>query len=351
MTQAEYRQPDVLTPTAGLPREEWLEFRRKGIGGSDAACVLGISPFRTGVDLYYDKLGIPIEDDEENWVAKEVGTRLEELVARIFEKKTGLKVFQKKFMFQHPDHPWMLADLDYLVELPDGSTAILECKTTNYSAHGKWEYDGKPIVPEYYEAQGRHYMAVMDLNRVYYCCLYGNNEDEAIIRRIDRDRKYETELIALEENFWLNHVQAKVPPPYVERDGELILDSLRRRLGPSYQDVPPVTLSDDQSERVRRYVELREQKSALNASMKELDAEMERLKALIVTDMGGGWAAAFEDETGSYSVTWKPNYREGILKDGLSRLKDAHPDIYSQYATVSESRTFKVKFTAAGAAA
>ena len=86
-----------------------------------------------------------------------------------------------------------------LVELPDGSTAILECKTTNYSAHGKWEYDGKPIVPEYCEAQGR--------------------------------------------------------------------------------------------------------------------------------------------------------YREGILKDGLSRLKDAHPDIYAQYATVSESRIFKVKFTAEKAAA
>ena len=70
-----------------------------------------------------------------------------------------------------------------------------------------------------------------------------------------------------------------------------------------------------------------------------------------MTNMGGGWAAAFEDETGSYSVTWKPSYREGILKDGLSRLKDAHPDIYDQYATVSESRTFKVKFTAAEAAA
>ena len=350
MTQAVYK-PDVLTPTAGLTREEWLEYRRKGIGGSDAASVLGISPFRTGVDLYYDKLGIPIEDGEENWVAKEVGTRLEDLVARIFEKKTGLKVFQAKFMFRHPDHPWMLADLDYLVELPDGSNAILECKTTNYSASSKWEYDGKPIVPEYYEVQGRHYMAVMDLNRVYFCCLYGNNEDEAIIRRIDRDRKYEAELIALEENFWVNHVQAKAPPSYVERDGELILDSLRRRLGPSYQDVPPVTFTDAQSDKVRRYVELRKQKSSLNASMKELDTEMERLKALIVADMGGGWAAVFEDETGSYSVTWKPSYREGIMKDSLSRLKDAHPDIYSQYATISESRTFKVKFTAAEAAA
>ena len=73
MAQAERaQQPKVLTPTSGLTREQWLEFRRKGIGGSDAASVLGISPFRTGVDLYYDKIGLPVEDGEENWVAMEV---------------------------------------------------------------------------------------------------------------------------------------------------------------------------------------------------------------------------------------------------------------------------------------
>ena len=135
----------------------------------------------------------------------EVGTLLEDLVARIFAKKTGLKIYRRKCMFQHPAHPWMLADLDFLVEMPDGSTAILECKTTNYNARDKWEYDGKPIVPVYYESQGRHYMAVMNLNRVYYCCLYGNNEEEVIIRHIDRDMDYESELISLEEDFWLNH--------------------------------------------------------------------------------------------------------------------------------------------------
>ena len=49
-------EPLVLVDTADLPEEEWLEYRRRGIGGSDAAAVLGISPFRTGRDLYYDKL-------------------------------------------------------------------------------------------------------------------------------------------------------------------------------------------------------------------------------------------------------------------------------------------------------
>jgi len=86
-------------------------------------------------------------------------------------------------MFQHPLYPWMLADLDYMVELPDGTTAILEIKTTNYNARDNWWYNGEEIVPIYYESQGRHYMAVMNIDRVYFCCLYGNTEEEAIIRR------------------------------------------------------------------------------------------------------------------------------------------------------------------------
>ena len=130
LTQTKAYEPNILVDTSDLPRDEWLKYRRLGIGGSDAAAILGISPFRTARDLYYDKLNIVTADDEGNWVAMEMGNLLEPLVARIFAKKTGLKVFQRKCMFQHPHYPWMLADLDYLVELPDGSIAILEIKTS-----------------------------------------------------------------------------------------------------------------------------------------------------------------------------------------------------------------------------
>lgn len=142
-------------------------------------------------------------------------------------------------------------------------------------------------------------MAVMDLDRVYYCCLYGNNEDEVIIRHIDRDMAYESELIALEEDFWLNHIQKKEPPPYIEDDGALILESLRRCLGPARTDAPPVTLTEAQSKRVRQYLALRDEKGTLGANTKKLDAEMERLKAQIVADMGGSRAAVYEDGNGS----------------------------------------------------
>lgn len=171
-------QPQILVETAGLSEEEWLAYRRKGIGGSDVAALLGISPWRTARDLYFDKLNIvAVEDNEDNWVALEMGHLLEPLVAKIFQHRTGYKVYQIKKMFQHPQYSWMLADVDYFVELPDGSTAILEIKTTNYNARDNWWLNGEETVPVYYETQGRHYMAVMNVDRCFFCCLYGNNEE------------------------------------------------------------------------------------------------------------------------------------------------------------------------------
>ena len=204
-------QPQILVETAGLSEEEWLAYRRKGIGGSDVAALLGISPWRTARDLYFDKLNIvAVEDNEDNWVALEMGHLLEPLVAKIFQHRTGYKVYQIKKMFQHPQYSWMLADVDYFVELPDGSTAILEIKTTNYNARDNWWLNGEETVPVYYETQGRHYMAVMNVDRCFFCCLYGNNEEETIIREIRRDESYEEEMIFLEQYFWENHVLMRI---------------------------------------------------------------------------------------------------------------------------------------------
>ena len=96
-------EPLVLVDTADLPEEEWLEYRRRGIGGRDAAAILGVSPFATARDLYYDKLKVvSYEDGESNWVQKKVGHLLEDLVAEIFHVKTGFEIYQVKKMFYHP---------------------------------------------------------------------------------------------------------------------------------------------------------------------------------------------------------------------------------------------------------
>ena len=134
-----------------------------------------------------------------------------------------------------------------------------------------------------------------------------------------------------------------MPPPYFEDDGELILESLRRLMGPSSKDAPPVLLTPPQSAKMFRFLELQAEKKRLDAESNRLKAEMDRMKALIVADMGSSCTAVYEDASGSYTVTFNPSYKESILKDSLLRLKERHPEIYTEYVSISESRRFNVK--------
>ncbi len=342
--------PSVLVETDNLPEDEWLEWRRKGIGGSDAAAILGISPFGTARDLYYDKLKIlPVEENDDNWVQKKIGHLLEDLVAQIFNKKTGFKIYQVKKMFQHPKFPFMLADVDYFVELPDGTTAILEIKTTNYNAREHWWRDGKEIVPINYETQGRHYMCVMNVDRVFYCCLYGNNFDEVIIREIKRDYEYEDELIALEKDFWVNNVLAHKEPPYTE-DGDLIISSVNNYLGSSNPNAESIALSLSSVSCVLRFTELQALKKLADAEAKRYEAEMKRMQGMIVAEMKETCSAECLINGDKYTISYKPSYKPTVNKDSLVRLKAQHPDIYDEYVSDSISRRFYVKKVADEAA-
>lgn len=346
----ERHTPLVLVETENLSEEEWLAYRRHGIGGSDVAAILGISPFRTARDLYYDKLNIvSVSDNENNWVAMSMGHLLEELVGKIFQHKTGFKIYQVKKMFYHPKYPFMLADIDSFVTLPDGSTALLELKTTNYNARGKWWLDKQEIVPAYYEAQGRHYMSVMDIDRIFYCCLYGNNLNEVVIRELKRDFAYEEEMIFLEQEFWQNHVQAQVPPPYTE-NGDLIIKSVRSHVGNADENAPVIEFDEGMKGKLLRFQELQEQKKSYEAPAKKVKNEIERLKAMMIAEMGANCTAVCEQDGTSYTVTYNPVREPTISKDNLMRLKILHPEIYKEFVTVSESRRFHIAASAKKAA-
>ncbi len=334
-------EAEVLVETDGLTREQWLDYRKQGIGGSDCAAIMGFSPFCTKRDLYYDKIGLqPAMDEEEgNWVAKEVGHRLEDLVAEIFSQKTGLKVFPIRKMFRHPLYPFMLADVDFFIEFPDGHYGILECKTTNYNCQDKWKNDTTPVN---YEYQGRHYMAVMNLNEVYFACLYGNNEDEFFIRHMERDMDIEEDMIAEEEYFWTEHVLKKAEPPYTEKP-DLVLESIRKHYGPADKDADSVKLSRTLAKNLEEYLARKAEKSALEAQIKKLEEQMKSSYAGVVEELGVSCRGVLKTGTSEYEVTYNPMYRTGIDKKGLEKLKINHPDVYDDYVSVSESRRFSVK--------
>lgn len=338
-------EPEVIVDTDTLSREDWLSYRKSGIGGSDVAAIMGISPFATIRDLYYDKVGIQplIEEEESNWVAKEVGHRLEDLVAEIFSKKTGLTVFPVRKMFRHPSYPFMIADVDFFIIFPDGSYGLLECKTCNYNAKSKWDDDG---IPMNYEYQVRHYLAVMNMDKAYIACLYGNNEDEFVIRSIERDMMEEEDIIAQEAYFWNEYVEKQVEPPYSGKP-DLILDSIRRYSGYADKSLPEISVSGLEVKDLENYLKLSEEKSQLEKRKKEIEAQQKELIVPFVEKLGAGCKAVLENGTERYKITYNPTIRKSVGKDSLEKLKIQHPDIYEEYVKSTESRIFRIKKEAA----
>lgn len=339
-------QPKVLIDTTTLSEQEWLEYRKQGIGGSDISAIMGQSPFCTARDLYYEKIDMSstnnTEKEKNNWVAKEVGHRLEDLVAEIFSKKIGLKVYPIKKMFCHPTYSFMLANIDFLIEFSDGTKGILECKTTNYNCKEKWDND---TVPFNYELQCRHYMAVMNINVAYIACLYGNSENEFIIRKIERDFEIEQALISEEQYFWEEYVQKKVEPPYTEK-ADLILQSLRTHYGSAKINTDPIILPKDSKETIEKYLELKEEKSKLDKQSKKIEEEMKQAYSRLIQLLGANCNAILTEKETEYFVSYSPVCRTGISKEKLELLKLQYPDIYNTYVETTESRRFNVKVKA-----
>ena len=128
-------------------------------------------------------------------------------------------------------------------------------------------------------------MAVMNINKVYFACLYGNNENEFIIRCMERDLDIEEDLIAEEEFFWKENVEKGVEPPYTEKP-DLVLESIRKHCGPADRDADKVKPDRKYFAGIRRYLELKEQKAQHEGEAKKLDEKMKETYAEIVEEMG-----------------------------------------------------------------
>lgn len=99
-----------------------------------------------------------------------------------------------------------------------------------------------------------------------------------------------------------------------------------------------------------RYMELQKEKEASETQLKKLQKEMERLKAMLVAEMGQRCTAVCETGGANYTITYNPVRKPVIEKDNLLRLKLQYPKLYEEFVTISEYRRFQVKVSAAPAA-
>ena len=193
---------ESATPTA---KQAWLEERRKGIGGSDAAAVLGLSRWKTPLQVYVEKLGIA--DDAEETEAMRMGTILEPIVAQLYQDET-------KRELRHPGpftirrsaaNPFMTATLDREILGDPRGLGVLQIKTASFYKAEEWA-DEPPVM---YQVQLQHEIAVADAAWGSLAVLIGGQK--FLWMDLERNDRFIWVMIEREAEFW-RRVQAQDPP-------------------------------------------------------------------------------------------------------------------------------------------
>ena len=104
----------ILVNTEGMSNEEWLKWRKKGLGGSDIAAILGISKWSSAIDIWLQKTNQTFDETIEN-EAMTWGKILEPVIREQFKQRTGKKVVEVHYILQNEEYRFMLADLDGLL--------------------------------------------------------------------------------------------------------------------------------------------------------------------------------------------------------------------------------------------
>lgn len=195
-----------LVSTKDMSREEWLNIRGNGIGSSDAAAAVGISPYKSPLELWLEKTGRQEPPDLAANDAVFWGATLEHIIASVYAERTGVKVRRLNAVLQHPESPFMLANLDRVVQHPTDNNGILEVKTAGLHSAQFWE-EG---VPDNYQCQVLHQLAVTGKEWCDVAVLIGGQDFR--VYRVVRDNDKIADLIRREAMFW-QCVIDDVPPP------------------------------------------------------------------------------------------------------------------------------------------
>lgn len=307
----------VLVSTADMPYEDWLEYRRKGIGGSDASVVCGVSRYKSPVELWLEKTGqLPNQEAGE---AAYWGTQLEALVRAEFTKRTGIEVQQVKQLFQSEEYPFMLANLDGVCEHPDYGPCIFEAKTASAYKAGEWD----DTIPDEYQLQIQHYMAVTGYQGAYIAALIGGNTFKW--KFVKRDEELIPMLIELEAAFW-DHVQNGTPPALDGSDASAKFLSQRF---PESAPLSQITLPGDAAALIQQYDAACEQLETVTQQKQEAE---NRLKEMLGENEMG--------TVGERIVTWKTVSQERL---DSKTLKAEHPMLYKKYVSKTSHRRFSIK--------
>lgn len=204
-----------------MTREEWLQERKSGIGGSDAAAILGLNPYKNNIDLWEEKCGIKEAVDISDKSYVKYGIVMEDILRQSFSAKHPEYeiIHEENTIIRHPKYPFLFASLDgTLINLETGEKGVLEIKTSEIlRSMQKEKWKGENIPPNYY-CQVLHYMNVTGFTFVKLFAELSYDENYQVTKTysisIDDDGVKEDMQVLLEKEieFWRYVVDKKMPP-------------------------------------------------------------------------------------------------------------------------------------------
>lgn len=305
--------------TLEMNRQEWLEARTKGLGGSDAAIVLGLNKWKTPFELWLEKTG-QVTTQESQSEAAYWGTMLEDMVAKEFEKRSGKKVRRRNAILQHPEHEFIIANVDRLVV---GEKAVLECKTTSAYNAKEWQDDE---VPESYIVQVQHYLGVLgpEYKKAYIAVLIGGNK--FVWKEIERDEELIDMIFQAEQHFWHEYVEKNIPP---KLDGSSAAEEYLKKRYSNAEPGKTVDLKHEYKSKIEELLSLKE-------TIKQLEEQEKALENEIKNELKD----AEYGMVGNYQISWKPIVSNKV---DSKKLKEKFPHVYEQVIKQSSYRKFGIK--------
>lgn len=302
--------------------EQQIEERANYLGGSDAAGILGLSRWKTPLQVFMAKVH-PARDDSESRIGGKNepaywGNKLEDKVCEAFTEVTGKKVYRVNETLIHPDYPFIRANIDRRVV---GEDAGFEAKTASAYKAKEWADEEMPAE---YIIQCQHYLAVTGKAYWYLACLIGGQK--FIWKSIPRDEELIKQIIEAEVAFWNDFVLKKQPPMVTGREQD---SHLLERLYPEAIIGTEAILPEPMAETLKERAEI-------ISTIKERE---ERL-TLIENEVKAGMKDAETARAGQFLISWKNQSRTGI---DSKALKERYPDIFEAVQKPSTFRVLRIK--------
>lgn len=297
----------------------WEKRHRTGIGGSDASAVLGVSPWKSRLGLWEEKVGeAPPKEVSERMIW---GTRLEKAILQGYAEDNGVKVSYVGFR-RHPEIP-------YVIGHPDGMTPdrLIEVKTADHLGEG-WGSEGTEEVPENYWIQVQHYLFLTGRDLADLVLLLRGNTLRTFT--IPHDREFTDSLISEEGIFWERHVVQGIPPePDGSSDAGRVLGRMYPRKEGEIVATPEISLALQELLDLRiREKDLEKADVALVNRVKEY---MKGNTRVVGDGVSASWSETagrigWKEVAGVYRKTIESMIGDGLVETGGVPIDESWPD-------------------------